>query len=204
MGGPWFARFVAAVVALALAYFGGLWWFAAGIAREGPVDMRNTDAIVVLTGGPLRLREGLRLLAEGRAQKLLVSGVARGVELADLLRAARHDPASVACCVELGYDADSTQGNAREAAAFAARENVASLRLVTANYHMRRALLEFRRAMPDIEIVAQSVYPENVRVEDWWRWPGTYALLQAEYHKFVGAALRPYLPFGEPLQGSVP
>jgi ABC-type lipoprotein export system ATPase subunit len=47
------------------------------------------------------------------------------------------------------------QENAREAAAFAARENFTSLRLVTANYHMRRALLEFRRAMPDIEIVAQ-------------------------------------------------
>jgi len=197
MGGPWFARFVAAVVALAVAYFGGLWWFAAGIPREGPVDLRGADAIVVLTGGQLRLREGLRLLAEGRGKKLLVSGVARGVELADLLRAQRHEAGGVECCVELGYDADSTQGNAREAAAFAARENFSSLRLVTANYHMRRALLEFRRAMPDVAIVPHSVYPENFRVENWWRWPGTYALLQAEYHKYVGALLRPYLPLGE-------
>jgi uncharacterized SAM-binding protein YcdF (DUF218 family) len=197
MGGRWFARMTGAIVALTIVYFGGLWAYASGIPREGPLDARATDAIVVLTGGQLRLREGLRLLAEGKARKLLVSGVNRGVELADLLRAARYDVGSVECCVELGYDADSTQGNAREAAAFAVRENFASLRLVTANYHMRRALLEFRRAMPDIEIVAQPVYPENFRVEDWWRWPGTYALLQAEYHKYIGAVLRPYLSFGE-------
>ncbi len=197
MVGRWFATVTGAIVALAIAYFAGLWAYASDIPREGPLDARATDAIVVLTGGQLRLREGLRLLAEGKARKLLVSGVNRGVELADLLRVARHDASGVECCIELGYDADSTQGNAREAAAFVARENFTSLRLVTANYHMRRALLEFRRAMPHIEIVAQPVYPENFRVEDWWRWPGTYALLQAEYHKYIGAVLRPYLAFGE-------
>jgi uncharacterized SAM-binding protein YcdF (DUF218 family) len=189
---------VLAAGAAALLYLGGLVWFAATIPREGPLDARATDAIVVLTGGQLRLREGLRLLAEGKAKKLLVSGVARGVELQELLRVARHEPGAVECCVELGYDADSTAGNARETAAFMAREGYASLRLVTANYHMRRAVLEFRRAMPDILLIVQPVYPENFRIEDWWRWPGTYALLQAEYHKFAAALLRPYLPLGEP------
>ncbi|MFN7192510.1 MAG: YdcF family protein, partial [Rhodospirillales bacterium] len=106
-------------------------------------------------------------------------------------------PGALECCVELGYDADSTQGNAREAAAFVAREKIASLRLVTANYHLRRATLEFRRAMPDIDLVAQPVYPENFHTDEWWRWPGTYALLQAEYHKYLGALLRPYLAFAD-------
>ena len=84
-----------------------------------------------------------------------------------------------------------------EAAAFVARENIASLRLVTANYHLRRATLEFRRAMPDIDLVSQPVYPENFHIDEWWRWPGTYALLQAEYHKYLGALLRPYLAFAD-------
>jgi uncharacterized SAM-binding protein YcdF (DUF218 family) len=136
-------------------------------------------------------------MAEGKARKLLVSGVNRNVELQELLRVARQGPGALECCVELGYDADSTQGNAREAAAFVAREKIASLRLVTANYHLRRATLEFRRAMPDIDLIAQPVYPENFHIDEWWRWPGTYALLQAEYHKYVGALLRPYLAFAD-------
>ncbi|MFN8700699.1 MAG: YdcF family protein [Rhodospirillales bacterium] len=190
-------RLGAAAAVLGLLYRGGLVWFAATIPREGPVDARATDAIVVLTGGQLRLREGLRLMAEGKAKKLLVSGVNRNVELQELLRVARQGPGALECCVELGYDADSTQGNAREAAAFVAREKIASLRLVTANYHLRRATLEFRRAMPDIDLVAQPVYPENFHIDEWWRWPGTYALLQAEYHKYLGALLRPYLAFAD-------
>jgi uncharacterized SAM-binding protein YcdF (DUF218 family) len=190
-------RLGAVAAMLGLLYLGGLVWFAATIPREGPVDARATDAIVVLTGGQLRLREGLRLMAEGKARKLLVSGVNRNVELQELLRVARQGPEGLECCVELGYDADSTQGNAREAAAFVARENIASLRLVTANYHLRRATLEFRRAMPDIDLVAQPVYPENFHIDEWWRWPGTYALLQAEYHKYLGALLRPYLAFAD-------
>lgn len=185
---------VLAAGAAALLYLGGLVWFAATIPREGPLDARATDAIVVLTGGQLRLREGLRLLAEGKAKKLLVSGVARGVELQELLRVARHEPGAVECCVELGYDADSTAGNARETAAFMAREGYASLRLVTANYHMRRSLLEFRRAMPGAEIVAHPVFPDAFRIDAWWRWPGTYALVQAEYHKYLVALVRLYAP----------
>ena len=173
-------RLGAAAAVLGLLYFGGLVWFAATIPREGPVDARETDAIVVLTGGQLRLREGLRLMAEGKAKKLLVSGVNRNVELQELLRVARQGPGAFECCVELGYDADSTQGNAREAAAFVAREKIGSLRLVTANYHLRRAMLEFRRAMPDIDLIAQPVYPDNFHIDEWWRWPGTYALMQAE------------------------
>jgi uncharacterized SAM-binding protein YcdF (DUF218 family) len=190
-------RVGAAAAIVAGLYLGGLVWFAAAIPREGALDLRQTDAIVVLTGGQLRLREGLRLLAEGKAKKLLVSGVHRDVELLELLRVARQRTGALECCIELGYDADSTLGNAREAAAFAAREGVRSLRVVTANYHLRRALLEFRRAMPDIELVAQPVYPENFHIEEWWRWPGTYALLQAEYHKYAGAVLRPYFPFAD-------
>jgi hypothetical protein len=51
--------------------------------------------------------------------------------------------------------------------------------------------------MPDIDLVAQPVYPENFHIDEWWRWPGTYALLQAEYHKYLGALLRPYLAFAD-------
>ena len=189
----WVAIAVACAAAL---YFGGLAWFAQTIPRAAADEAGPTDAIVVLTGGPARLREGLRLLAEGKGKKLLVSGVYRGVDVQELLRVARQEPDAVECCVELGYAADSTFGNAAETAAWMAREGFASLRLVTANYHMRRSLLEFRRAMPEIGIVAHPVFPDAFRIDAWWRWPGTYALVQAEYHKYVVAVLRPFVPLG--------
>ncbi|MBL8831503.1 MAG: YdcF family protein [Rhodospirillales bacterium] len=191
-----FAWVALALASAAAAYFGGLAWFAQTIPRQPAAEMPTTDAIVVLTGGPMRLREGLRLLAEGKGRKLLVSGVYRGVDVQELLRVARQEPESVECCVELGYAADSTLGNAAETAAWMAREGFASLRLVTANYHMRRSLLEFRRAMPGTDIVPHPVFPDAFRIDAWWRWPGTYALVQAEYHKYVVALLRPYVPLG--------
>ncbi len=195
------ARRPVAWLALALglalvAYFAGLFWFAQTIPRGPASEAETTDGIVVLTGGPARLREGLRLLAEGKARKLLVSGVYRGVDVQELLRVARQTPESVECCVELGYAADSTRGNARETAAWLAREGFASVRLVTANYHMRRSLLEFARAMPEARVVAHPVFPEAFRIDAWWRFPGTYALVQAEYHKYVAALLRALLPAG--------
>lgn len=195
-GGP-FAWIFFALVAGALAYACGLVWFAQTIPRgPDPAGQAVADGIVVLTGGPLRLREGLRLLAEGKGKKLLVSGVYRGVEVQELLRIARQAPESVECCVELGYAADSTHGNARETSAWMEREGFGSVTLVTANYHMRRSLLEFRRALPEADIRPHPVFPEGFRIEAWWRWPGTFALVQGEYHKYLGALIRPVLPLG--------
>jgi uncharacterized SAM-binding protein YcdF (DUF218 family) len=182
-----FAWIALAAAAGAALYFGGLAWFAQTIPRAPADETRATDGIVVLTGGPLRLREGLRLLAEGRGRKLLVSGVYRGVDVQELLRVARQAPDAVECCVELGYAAD-----------------FASLRLVTANYHLRRSLLEFRRALPAAEIVPHPVFPDSFRIDAWWRFPGTYALVQAEYHKYLVALMRPYAPLGAAEPGGPP
>jgi uncharacterized SAM-binding protein YcdF (DUF218 family) len=178
---------VAAPVALWLA---GLVWFAVTIPSEIADPDSATDAIVVLTGGSQRLDAGLDLLAAGKARKLFVSGVHQGVTLADLLRLARPVPQSVACCIVLGHDADSTLGNALETAAWMRREGYASLRLVTAGYHMRRSLFEFGRVMPGTRVIANPVFPERVRLAQWWESPGTAALIVGEYHKYIGARLR--------------
>lgn len=92
----------------------------------------------------------------------------------------------------LGHAADNTIGNARETAGWIAQENFRSLRLVTASYHMPRSLVEFRRTMPDIRIVPHPVFPEGFKGEAWWRWPGTFRLLVAEYNKFLLASIRPW------------
>lgn len=175
---------------LAGAWLAGLVVFAEAIPDRPADDGSTTDAIVVLTGGSGRIEVGLEQLAEGRAKKLFVSGVPRGVLLAELPGLANAAPERIACCVVLGHEADNTTGNARETAAWMMAEGFRSLRLVTSNYHMPRSLLEFRRAMPGVEIVPHPVIPERVRQNDWWRWPGTTMLIVTEYSKYLLALAR--------------
>jgi len=187
-------RLAIAAVALCGSWVAGLIWFATAPSVEDRAE--STDAIVVLTGGSLRLHSGIALLREGKGRKLFVSGVNHQVDLDDLLRSSgdswwAHDRAS--CCVVLGYQADDTLGNALETAQWIRQQGFHSLRLVTAWYHMRRSLLEFTRAMPEIEIVAHPVFPEQVKYEHWWARHGTAALLVNEYAKYLATLVRPFV-----------
>jgi uncharacterized SAM-binding protein YcdF (DUF218 family) len=172
---------------LALLWVAGLLWFVAVIPKPGPEITGNTDGVVVLTGGTGRLEEGLRLLSAGRAKKLFVSGVYRGVDVAALLRLARQTPGSLECCIMLGYDADNTVGNARETASWMKAQGYRSLRLVTSSYHMPRSVLEFRRLMPDVRLVPHPVFPVRFKHTQWWLWPGTAGLIAREYNKYLFA-----------------
>jgi len=178
------------VALLAAAWTVGLLWFAAALPSAVADPTRRTDAIVVLTGGSDRVHQGIELLAADRAAKLFISGVYRGVDVQELLRIQQSSPAHLACCIVLGYEADSTRGNATETADWMRAEGLTSLRLVTAAYHMPRSLLEFRHAMPEIEIVPHPVFPENFKRDDWWRWPGSATLIASEYSKYLVALLR--------------
>lgn len=189
----WLARWrllAALGAAVALADVAGLIWFAEAIPRTLHDSGRTTDAIVVLTGGQLRFGAGLALLSEGRGKKLFVSGVNRGVDVGELLRVAGRAPGPAPCCIAIGHAADNTTGNAQETRAWMEREGFRSLRLVTANYHMRRSLLEFHRAMPEFEIVPHPVFPDSVRRDEWWQRRGTLILIASEYHKYLAALAR--------------
>ncbi|HSV29746.1 MAG TPA: YdcF family protein [Candidatus Omnitrophota bacterium] len=177
----------------------GFLWFVATVPDQVGDPATVTDAIVVLTGGSERLATGVQLLEDGRARKLFVSGVHKDVELADILKLGHADHGGLACCVVLGYSAPDTVGNAAETARWMAKERFRSLRLVTGAYHMPRSLLEFRRAMPDAAIVPHPVFPDAVKSREWWRWPGTAALLATEYSKYLAAVVRHwFLPSGPP------
>jgi len=180
----------ALLAAAAAAWLGGLAWFAGHARTIAAVAESRTDAIVVLTGGSKRMAEGFRLLAADRAEKLFVSGVYQGVEVAQLLELAQRDPGELDCCVVLGYAADDTRGNAAETAAWMREEGFASLRLVTSNYHMPRSLLELRRALPDAAIVPHPVDSDRVHLDEWWAWPGTALLIATEWNKYLFARLR--------------
>ncbi|MEK9677358.1 MAG: YdcF family protein [Rhodospirillaceae bacterium] len=150
----------------------------------------QTDAIVVLTGGSERLDEGLLLLTQKRAKKLFVSGVYRGVDVQRLLELSKQNREELRCCVALGYDAISTEGNAIETRAWLESEGYSSVRLVTANYHLPRSMMEFHHVMPGIRIIPHAVFPEQFKRDNWWLWPGTLNLILSEYMKFIMSALR--------------
>jgi uncharacterized SAM-binding protein YcdF (DUF218 family) len=182
------------LVLLALAWIAGLFLFVARLPDHVEDPERHTDAIVVPTGGSERLVEGIRLLNRSLAGKLFVSGVNADTRIVDLLAnlpagAEKPSTSLMACCIVLGHAADNTLGNAEETATWAAAQGVHSLLLVTADYHMPRSLLEFRRAMPDVEIVAHPVFPELDR-KSWWRSPHTASLLAGEYSKYLVALAR--------------
>jgi len=188
-------RLLRLVLAFAILWLGGLFLFIAKLPETIEAPDRHTDAIVVATGGSERLQEGIRLLIHGSAGKLFVSGVNVDTKTADLVASlpadAEKPPAQlVDCCIVIGHVADSTMGNAAETAAWMKSQGFHSLRLVTADYHMPRSLLEFRRAMPDVEILANPVFPDQVNRESWWRSPGTASLLIGEYNKYLLAVAR--------------
>jgi uncharacterized SAM-binding protein YcdF (DUF218 family) len=184
-------RVAIAAAVFSLLWLAGLIWF----ATPPPGESRTaaTDAIVVLTGGSLRIESGIALLREGKGHKLFVSGVNQQVNLDDLLGVSGYAPDWARCCIVLGHEADDTFGNAQETAQWIRGQDLHSLRLVTAWYHMPRSLLEFDRAMPEIDIVAHPVFPDQVKQERWWAWRGTAALLVNEYIKYLGTLARPLI-----------
>lgn len=185
--------FLLAISGAALIWTAGLAAFAFSIPTS-PTDRTSpADAIVVLTGGSERLQEGLALLEAGLGRKLLISGVAEGLSVTDVLSELKPNAEKVACCIELGHTAANTAGNASEAARWMAREGFTSLRLVTGSYHMPRSLLEFRRAMPTMTVIANPVFPGHVKVDQWWRFRGTAGLIASEFVKYLGVTIKSFL-----------
>ena len=173
-------------LALLLIWLLGFIWFLRAV-QAGAADANATDAIVVLTGGTERVETGFRLLEEGLAPRLFVSGVHPDSRLADLARGAGVDPAKLSGRVELGHAAASTRGNAVEIAAWASARGVRTITLVTAGYHMPRARTELRRAMPGLQVQAHPVTPARLRAEGAFWQARNWGLLLGEYMKFLGA-----------------
>ena len=150
----------------------------------------QADAIVVLTGGRGRVDRGTELLATGAGRRMLISGVGGNVATGDLIASGHLTTDKLDCCVTLGRAARNTRENALEAAGWLSGKEAMRLRLVTADFHMPRSLLEFRARLPQATIMPEPVTSENVRLDQWWRWPGTALLLVREYNKYLAARTR--------------
>ena len=167
---------VLAVVALGVGFADFI-----AIAHRPADPPPEADGIVALTGGAERVETGLRLLAAGRAKLLLVSGVSHNAALAELLHRVGMEEGPIAARVTLGRVAMTTLGNAEETADWVQQHQLRSLIVVTAGFHMPRAMLELRRAMPTIVLYPMPVQPLGVEN------PRSLRMLAAEYVKLLAA-----------------
>lgn len=152
-------------------------------------DVPKADAIVVFTGTALtRLEVGLDLLQRDKGARLLITGLYEKQRFEEIIALARPEAQpQLKCCLDLDYKAANTLANARETALWAEVHGFQSLIVVTSAQHMPRAFLELRRTMPTARLSAYGVVPPRVKLDYWFAYPGTMALLLGEYTRFLWA-----------------
>ncbi len=148
-----------------------------GVTIGGPAAAGSapTDGIVVITGGSGRIEHAVEMLAEGKGKRLLVAGADPSVTKADLVHRLGGRNRLVQCCLDLGSESVDTRSNAEETRRWLERKRFKSVRLITSDWHMRRAGYEFRRELGE----EFTIVPDAVRSE-----PG-FMTLFGEYNKYL-------------------
>jgi uncharacterized SAM-binding protein YcdF (DUF218 family) len=149
--------------------------FAFTLGKPAPANVETTDAAVVLTGGPGRIEHGIAVLRDHKARRLLVAGVDPSVTKPDLVRRIPEGRKWIDCCVDLGSESVDTRSNAEEASRWLAKHDYRSLRLITSDWHMRRARYEFHKVLGGkYELVTDAVRTEP-----------SFVTLFGEYNKYL-------------------
>ncbi|MFN3827299.1 MAG: YdcF family protein [Micavibrio sp.] len=184
-------------------WLSGYGCFLKSVQNQKPLDPRQpTDAIVVLTGGSFRVNKALDLLAAGQAEKLFISGVNNHVSLNEILELWKRpiiDSDIKDCCIILGHKARNTIQNAQETRQWIKDQEVKSIRLVTSDYHMPRALLEFQKKIPEANILPWPVksYPAALNRIDF------LILTFGEYNKTLITYFRTHIFFSWAFTSSI-
>jgi uncharacterized SAM-binding protein YcdF (DUF218 family) len=170
----------------------GLLAFAARVDKSTPPDEPDpAQAIVALTGNAtMRITTGVKLLELNKGRRLLVSGVNKDVRPAELQSVSKATRGVYDCCVDLGYEAADTKGNAAETAAWAKAHHYTDLIVVTADYHMPRALLELRGTMPGVALTPYPVKTDELDAAHWWRTGRSARRMMLEYSKYLAVMAR--------------
>jgi uncharacterized SAM-binding protein YcdF (DUF218 family) len=158
-----------------LGYAVGFILFAVTLGKPASPDAEKTDAVVVITGGSGRIEHGIAVLERGQAKRLLVAGADPSVTKRDLVRRLGGKQRLLRCCVDLGSESVDTRSNAEEAQRWLARRKFKSVRLITSDWHMRRARYEFRKVLGG----KYALVTDAVRSEP------TFLTLFGEYNKYV-------------------
>jgi len=178
---------LAAILILVMLWGVGLLAFAARVERSTPApEPAAADAIVALTGNATeRLTVAVSLLEKDKGRKLLISGVNPEVKARELQPVTKAAKGLFECCIQMGFKAADTRGNASETAAWARQQGYKSLIVVTADYHMPRAILEIRAAAPHVALTPYPVVTHEIDAHRWWKTGAGARRMSIEYCKYL-------------------
>lgn len=188
-------RSLALLLVLGVIWFSGLMAFAARVQQSTPPrSPERAQGIVALTGANsnARISTAMGLLEDGYGHRLLVSGVDRQASREDIRNVSRAVRRLYDCCVDLGFNAADTVGNARETAAWAKAMRYSSLIVVTTDYHMPRAMLELKAGLRGggARLQPYAVATPSLKARGWWRSPSAARLMVLEYCKYLAILAR--------------
>ena len=180
-------KFLTLIAILALVWLVGLFAFADRVRNLTPADEpARADAIVALTGPSAeRVNAAIRLLEQDKGRRVLISGVNRDVRRQELRALTPGSSKLFNCCVDLGFEAENTVGNAQEIAAWARSKGYDSLIVVTSDYHMPRSMLEIRSAYPGVKLTPYAVETPSLDDAGWWKAAVTARRMTLEYMKYL-------------------
>ncbi|WP_244480399.1 YdcF family protein [Rhizobium sp. Root1220] len=170
--------------------FGGFLRFADSVTTLKPPLAPHADAIVVLTGGYQRIDQAVELLQKGAGKRLLISGVHPTTTPKQIRRMTQASSELFSCCVDIGYDALDTIGNAEEASNWIHARGYKSVLVVTNNYHMPRSLAELAYVDADTQFIAYPVVNSDLKSSNWFTDPNAVRVMLAEYAKVLLAGAR--------------
>ena len=158
---------------------------------------KNSSNIVILTGGTNRIKDGLKIInkfenASTFNSKILVSGTGKGFTKVSLEKKMNFDFDFnlIECCIELDSVSTNTHSNAYETLKWVKKNDIREFILITSNYHMPRAFLEFQNRMPNLKIFTYPITPKKHKINNWMNSFETFSLIFSEYCKFIVANLR--------------
>ncbi|MDC0093012.1 YdcF family protein [Alphaproteobacteria bacterium] len=153
--------------------------------------------VVILTGGSNRIKDGLKIINNvdkfTKANlKILISGTGKGFTKISLKKmlTSNFNLKLLECCIELESISKNTYSNASETYKWVTLNNINKFILITSNYHMPRAILEFKNKMPNLEIFTYPISPKNHNISKWLSSSETFSLIFVEYSKLLIASLR--------------
>ena len=156
---------------------------------------KKSSNIVILTGGTNRIKDGLKIVNKFEKSstfnsKILVSGTGKGFTKMSLAKNIDFDFNLIECCIELDSISTNTYSNAFETLKWVKKNNISEFILITSNYHMPRAFLEFKYRMPNLKILTYPIKPKKHNINNWLGSFQTFSLVLSEYCKFLVANLR--------------
>lgn len=185
------------LILILIYFFLGLFHFKEKILSLKKYSNTLNSNIVILTGGSNRIKEGLKIINNvdkfTKANlKILISGTGKGFTKISLKKmlTSNFNLKLLKCCIELESISKDTYSNASETYKWVKLNNINKFILITSNYHMPRAILEFKNKMPNLQIFTYPIRPKNHNITNWLSSSETFSLVFIEYSKLLIASLR--------------